>query len=204
MIFLIVYGVFGFWTSQFSFVIGLCVMMVIVYPISTFSYDQTSQWNLYAMTLPITRRQLVAARYMVIFICLLLLVVMQVLLSFVAVNLEDGPQSFSEYALTFAITDSVAMILLSISFGALYRFGPEKGRLVTLVVSFLPAVIIVLFAKALPFSWMHRFTSWFSSTELLHNNSFLWILAGAFFLFSLCIVGISYLYSCRVMERTEF
>ncbi len=56
-----------------TFVTTFCVVILMILPISAFSYDEFARWDRYARTLPLSSRQIVGGRYL--FVLLLLLVV---------------------------------------------------------------------------------------------------------------------------------
>lgn len=56
-----------------TFVTTFCSVILMILPISAFSYDESARWDRYARTLPLSTRQLVGGRYL--FVLLLMLAV---------------------------------------------------------------------------------------------------------------------------------
>lgn len=56
-----------------TFVTTFCSVILMILPISAFSYDEFARWDRYARTLPLSTRQLVGGRYL--FVLLLMLAV---------------------------------------------------------------------------------------------------------------------------------
>ena len=56
-----------------TFVTAFCAVILMILPISAFSYDEFARWDRYARTLPLSPRQLVGGRYL--FVLLLMLAV---------------------------------------------------------------------------------------------------------------------------------
>ena len=114
----------------------LCSMMIV----TTFSFDDNSKWARYAMIMPVSKKDLVVGKFIVLAIfCLVgslfgLVVGLIAWLSIKSVSLElSGIGELLFLALTAWV---VSIILGSMSIPLVFKFGAEKGR-VLLLISFL-------------------------------------------------------------------
>ena len=170
-----------------TFVTTFCVVILMILPISAFSYDEFARWDRYARTLPLSSRQIVGGRYL--FVLLLLLVVAAIgAVSAVLLSLWEslGAQLASLGAALFIVD-----VMLPLN----YRLGPEKARPFLFAVTFLPFILLFLLAKAdiLDLSFLDR----------LRPGQ---VIAGFILVLLTALAGlaVSFLISCRVTERKEY
>lgn len=101
-------------------------------PVTLLSYDTHFKWEQYSGTLPYTRAQLVSAKYLmglifsggVLLVCLLVLALRQILGDGFDLNAFLGAG-----LLCFVLGVAAPVFLLPLAF----KFGPEKGRLLFIV-----------------------------------------------------------------------
>lgn len=129
-----------------TFVTTFCSVILMILPISAFSYDEFARWDRYARTLPLSTRQLVGGRYL--FVLLLMLAVAAigavsaVLLSF------TGSVDLWESLGTQLVSLGAALFIVDVMFPLNYRLGPERARPFLFAVTFLPFILLFLLAKA--------------------------------------------------------
>lgn len=210
LLFLVLYGAFAVLSGEFSILSGLCAMIAVLLPISAFSLDQSSQWNVYAVTLPIRRRLLVTSRYVFTLLCLGVMTALQILVGGFVLVQSYGISEMSDHLLTCLFIDSVLLFLLSLGCAALFRFGPEKGRIVMMAIAMLPAAALLLFTKLMPEAMLLTLSdAAFRALPFLSafkNGQPIYLWSAALFCLaaSLLCFGLSCLYSCRYMEKQEF
>lgn len=130
----------------------LCSMMII----TTFSFDETSNWTKYAMIMPVSRKDVVAGKFIVLFIFSAIGVINGLVIGFIGGILTHRVDysSLTDIVTLFAVMLAgliVAVILGSISIPLMFWFGAEKARMLTLVSFFLPALLFFGIYKLLVF-----------------------------------------------------
>lgn len=127
------------YTTTFA---GMGCLMVV----TSFSFDEHSKWTKYALILPVSRRDIVLAKYAYAF-----LLSMSGAVFAVVMNLFAGalfPQmsiSLSEAAQALAGAVSICAVLSSILLPFLFRYPVEKARMFSVLLScvtFISAVVI--------------------------------------------------------------
>ena len=121
----IVFSAFG--TSNTFFVIYPMVFAAIV-PVSLLSYDENSRWSGYCDALPCTRAQVVSAKYIVALICLSVVFVLSLLAQLLRIKLSGG--SMEEFIFLMLSLLFMGFAGPAISLPAIFKLGPEKGRLI--------------------------------------------------------------------------
>lgn len=126
---LIVYAGIAFSGAWSADIVGvLMVVMVMMLPMNVFAYDKQCQWDTYGLALPVGRTKTVAARYL----CVLLLCVFSVALTALlgaalyAAGRIDEP---AEFMVTCSVMGLMSILVNAIMLPFLYKFGPERARM---------------------------------------------------------------------------
>ncbi|MHA6533677.1 ABC-2 transporter permease [Paenibacillus sp. BAC0078] len=120
----------------------LCSMMVM----TTFSFDDNSKWMKYAMVTPVTKKELVASKFIVLLIFSVIGAVSGLVIGCIGgiiVRKVDYSNMSNILTLLFVtlIGLVIAEILGSMSIPLLFKFGTEKARTLSLVSFIVPALI---------------------------------------------------------------
>lgn len=118
-----------------SVVAVLCAIL----PVTAMSYDERAKWEKYALTMPVTRADLVLSKYLLG----IGLSATAFLLNF-GFQLIAGVATAGESLLISLAILGVGITFLSLILPVLFRYGVEKGRLIMLLILFLPTMAIVL------------------------------------------------------------
>lgn len=127
----------------------LCNMMIV----TTFSFDENSSWSRYAMIMPISKENLVAAK----FIVLIAFSAVGTLFGFVVGTIGGvmtgkvalNPENIAELLFLSLSALVIALILGGISIPLVFQFGAERGRVLLLVSCLIPAAICFVVYKLL-------------------------------------------------------
>ena len=167
-------------------------IMVISILISTMSYDEFYHWDRYAAILPLSRRQMVGAKYLTA----LALSGLGALLSLaiaVTVQFFQGAAYTLEDLAVSAAAPLVGMLGASVILPCYYRFGAQKSRFVMMAFYGIPGILLVLVLKFAP--------------GLMNIDSNIDIPPVPFLLGGIAItaaaLAVSFLASVRILERKE-
>ena len=178
-----------------SFITAMVQIIIMMLPLSAFSYDELSKWDRYAFSLPLSRRAVAGARYLFALILTLFAALFGLLVCLVLSLFFHAPD-LMENCLTVMVSLALGLLYCDILLPLTYKLGPERARPYFYLVIFLP--IILLFGSY--------------KLGLLNNLSFLLELPDAVvipFLLLLPLLPllgmvVSYLISCRILEHKEF
>ena len=121
----------------------LCSMMIV----TTFSFDERSNWTPYALVMPVSRNDLVASKYIVLFlfssIGVLFGLIFGTIGGFIHRTMGIVPETLSEMPLSMAALTALAFstVFGSISIPLTLKFGAEKGRILVFASIFIPVAI---------------------------------------------------------------
>lgn len=153
---LLVYGAIAFsgvWSADVA--AGVIIVMVTILPINVFAYDKQCKWDVYALSLPVSRTRTVTARYL----CVLLLCLFSVVLTAVfgtvlyAAGRMEKP---AEFLVTCSAMGLTAMLVDAIMLPLLYKFGPERARM--LFFAIMGGIFLLFLAVMFPLGgldWIH-------------------------------------------------
>lgn len=178
-----------------SFVTTLVQLIIMMLPLSTFSYDELAKWDRYAFSLPLGRRAVAGARYLFALL-LSLFAALFGLVSCLVLSAFFHDPNLVENCLTVTVSLAMGLLYCDILLPLTYKLGPERARPYFYLVIFLP--IILLFGAY--------------KLGLLNNLAFLLKLPDAVvipFLLLLPLLPlmgmvVSFLISCRILEGKEF
>ncbi|MDE6636227.1 MAG: ABC-2 transporter permease [Lachnospiraceae bacterium] len=130
-------------TSGVEGYVNICAVMCSMMIVTTFAFDDSSKWARYAMITPVSRKDLVAAKFIVLSIfCAigsLFGLVISVTAGLIMKQVPFGLAEFGELLLLALAAWAISFILGSISIPLVFKFGVEKGRVLLLVSFVVPA-----------------------------------------------------------------
>ena len=190
VIILIVFGIMALQgQSDLSFVPALTSVMVFM---STFSYDEYNKFDAFAISLPNGRNNVVKSKY----ISSLVLIIASVAITMIA-SIGIGYIKHSldwEYILSTSFGCLFACVIVeSVIFPLIFKFGVEKGRIGLFIGAFAFSSIIAIVAKTKPFKVSSSFISFLES-----NLPVILIVT------SILLIAISYFISNKVYSKKEF
>lgn len=128
-----------------SFVPAFIVVMLFM---STFSYDEFNKWDAYAVTLPNGRKNVVKSKYiaslLLTFVTIILTIILNSLVGLINSNLE-----FDKFISTMMGCVFGVILIQSIMYPFIFKYGMEKGRIGLFVISFAIVGIIGLLSSVL-------------------------------------------------------
>ncbi|CDG00758.1 Putative Uncharacterized protein [Clostridium chauvoei JF4335] len=139
--FIIFYGFLAFTSKDTSFLNGVICIFCAMLPITALAYDERSNWDRYALSMPINRKDIIISKYLLGILCSFLGFIICFLFNIFSNSLSKETLALS--LLFFGIS----IILISILLPILFKFGVEKGRLIMMIVLFSPTIIIVAISK---------------------------------------------------------
>lgn len=180
-----------------STVTAVTELIIVMLPLSAFSFDDLAKWDRYAAALPLGRRTTVGARYCFALLMAAAATLFCLLLS-VLLSIVQGRDSLMENLFSLAFCLGYGLLIADILLPLCYKLGVERARPYMYAVIFVP---VLLFFGAYQLGLISGET--FATLEALPESALL-AGAGLVALLPLLGMGISYGISCRIMEGKEF
>ncbi|WP_342442721.1 ABC-2 transporter permease [Lysinibacillus sp. FSL K6-0075] len=186
LLFLLMMAIF---MQQSSMLLAVVVFIVTIQAITALSYDEQSNWDKYANTLPISKGDIVLSKYILSVVLMIIgLVTALPLLFFIKIFTNN--EITSEFFLTFNLIVTLALCLLAVLLPIYIQFGSIKGRIVLIALCFIPGFLMGMFKQYIP-DTTHTF---------LYLKQFIYVAPFV----GLILLCLSSLVSTAIYKRKEF
>lgn len=186
------YIIWGYFMDNMSIIGGMMTLVFSMMVITSFAYDDAAKWEAYALTLPVSRRDLINGKYLLSLCLILAGALFSFAMTAVIVFIKHDPLSF-DLILSCLIIVAISVLFQSFSIPMIVKLGAEKARIAMLPIFILPSLLIFGIIKLNPTM---------PSEEILHFlEVFLPWLIGCVILL---LYVISYFVSVRFIEKKEF
>ena len=180
-----------------TFVLFLIPFYMIMILITTFSYDEFNKWECYCNSLPLSRKEIVKAKYLLFNASSLVVLVLGVLVSFIIPNFIENTTFESIYASIIGVAFGICLVI-SLLIPFYYKFGSQKGRIMLFLTITILALIIGIITSL----------DIFNNVELMNiinslNNLSLGMFTLLLVIVTVIIMTISYYISVRIYNNKE-
>ena len=175
----------------FSVIGAMISLLVVSLVISSFSYDDLAHWDSFAATLPVSRRKLVASKYLFLLLLGVLAVVFNGLVSVLFAALQPGV-SLAEQFVTGILIAMAACIIDFVLIPLIYKYGAEKSRMMMMMV--IVVIFGITYGGAALLKMLNIGTDWITLPILIGG------IAAAF----LASLLISWICSVKIVEKKEY
>ena len=112
----------------------MTVLIGMMVPMASFSYDDLARWNKYAAATPAGRRGIVAGKYVFSLLAILAAAAVSALLLTTVVVLEPELGPLDEGLIGLLVCALIAVIINAVMLPVLVKFGAEKSRLISIII----------------------------------------------------------------------
>ena len=144
LIFFIAYGIF---LKNGTFVGTMITLMLSMQVITTMSYDEYAKWDKYALTMNINRKDIIISKYIFFTISIIIGIVVGITTSIAINQIAKLDTGMNEIIVTSIVVPCVFAILFSIIIPVVFKNGVEKGRIVMMLILFIPAILVGAIVK---------------------------------------------------------
>ena len=116
--------------------------LTVVISLSIFSYEANNKWDAYALTLPKGRKYSVLSKYLVTIFIILFLSIITFALTILVNLVNHNPLNIKENLAILYFTQCMIIIIESLMYPLVYKFGIEKSRIVIFFNSFSLSLLI--------------------------------------------------------------
>ncbi len=177
-------------TFDVTFIVPLIGIMLFI---STFSYDDFNNWNSYAVTLPDGRKNVVRAKYIASIILTIILGILSLTIGVGIGYAKTNSINLDEIISSLMGTILSSVIIISLLYPIVFKFGATNGRIILFAVVFGIAGIIGIISNFADMTFV------INMVNKLDNYSFIVIP-----MLSIILLGISYLISNKIYQNKEF
>lgn len=195
---IIFYGVIAFMTDSPSSFGGIFTLIFAMFTLSTYSLDEMAKWDIYALTMPLSRDNLIQGKYLIMLILSFMgfLVNVAVLLVLNIVTKAENLFSGIEISVGGAV---VVIIFYSIIIPVITKLGIVKARLYFIIIYMVPFLLGSLIFKKVKEGSTNPPEELIAFIEFLINNVYIIVP-----LVMIAALGTSYYLSIRIYRKKEF
>ena len=204
---LVVMGILAFngiVTENAGLMYSAVTMIGLMCTMTSFGYDSSSRWETLALSLPVTREQMVRCRYWVGAASMgsVAAVLLPVSLLMIIFSEKVNPV---ELLASFYGCLVAGLLMLAVLIPTIYRFGVEKARY--LYLALIGGVGVLIYGLIRMYAWMDEASAALSGARqaldwLAERNAAFWAAASG--LAALAGLYVSYLISVRIYAEKEF
>ncbi len=177
-------------TLDVTFIIPLIGIILFL---STFSYDDFNNWNSYAVTLPNGRKNVVRAKYIASIILMIILAVVAFSIGIGISYIKTNSINLDEIISSLMGTMLSSVIIISLLYPIVFKFGATNGRIILFAVVFGIAGIGTLIAQFIDMTPIINIINKLDNYLLI-----------AIPIIYIILLGISYLISSKIYQNKEF
>lgn len=145
----IIFFISGYINENPMYITMMLSMLSIVTLTTGMAYDEQSGWNEYVLALPVSRKDIVIEKYIFSLGILIFSVIVSIGSSFLIMKLK-GSSDMEEILITnYGVFISV-LFIVSLIMPALFKYGPQKARVILFLIGMLPFFIISIIAYFKP------------------------------------------------------
>lgn len=192
VVFVIFYAIWAVAAKMPTMMGTMVILLSIMMPISSMSYDEAGQWYRYAFSLPIPRRTLVLSKYVLGFLVSLGGLVVSAIGNIIILALTNWENALESWLTIIGFLE-LGVIFLSIIIPILFKYGVEKGRLLIVVIAVIPSLLVALLGSTLK-----------TSGTLMPSAELLQAILYSSPLFTLAIFLISFRISVGICRKKEY
>lgn len=126
-----------------GFIFGIIILMFAMMVVTTISYDDLAKWDTYALTMPVTRKEIVTSKYLIMIILNTLGALLALVVGILG-NIIMGQSFDLEILAITGVIFLIAFIFGSVIIPLIYKFGTEKARLMLILCALIPTALILL------------------------------------------------------------
>lgn len=180
-----------------TFILFLVPFYMIMILITTFSYDEFNKWECYCNSLPLSRKEIVKAKYLLFNATSLIVLVLGILASIIVPNFIENITFESIYASIIGVAFGICLVI-SLLIPFYYKFGSNKGRIMLFLTITILALIIGIITSL----------DIFNNVELMNminslNNLSIGMFTLLLIIVTVIIMTISYYISVRIYNNKE-
>lgn len=185
--------------TNFAFIMAYITIMIGVLTLNTISYDEFENGMGYLFTLPVSRKEYVAEKYLFSIVTTLPGLAAVSVFSFVFSRIREIEFSVGEWALSVVISFLLVTVVLAVIIPLQLKFGADKSRVALMIVWGIGIMAVYLGIKVCEAFGIN----WEGAIEWIYGMKPAVSLAGITVICGI-LMAISYLISVQFIEKREF
>ncbi len=132
---------------------AMFTLLSIILSISSMSYDEFYKWDIFALTMPVKKKELVFSKYLLGYLFIIIGTCITLVIAFF-VTPQRLEMTWMEIITIMGSYIFIGLFYQSLILPIIFKFGAEKARIAMFILFMVPSLIIIFLAKSsisLPF-----------------------------------------------------
>ncbi len=143
----VLYAFMAYFSADASFFSSMFTMLIAILTLSVYSYDELARWDIYALTMPVSREDIVRGKYIIMLLLTLIGSVIGTLSTIAIQMIQKGTSEISGLENAW-FGGAIVILFYSIALPFITKLGVEKARLIFFVIYLVPFGIIYFVERA--------------------------------------------------------
>lgn len=198
LLYLLLFGGMAIFTGSIGMYSVMAVLLMTSIPLSSFNIDEACKWDKMAIASPISRRQIVASKYLLMLVCALCSIISAVVVVGIGAAVRPDQMDFLEGLISVSAGIDVMGTMMMILLPILFKVGAEKGRMMMALIFGGSFVVIMMGVAIMEMTGIVGYASESTKSAVIFSSVVVVpaiALIGAF---------ISYRVSCAIYQKREF
>ncbi len=136
----VLYIILAVTSKDTGFFSSVITMLFAILTLSLFSYDDLAKWDIYALTMPVTKEDMVSSKYIMLILLTLFGTVFSGIIT-IGINIVLHSESlFTSVSNSFSGA-IIVIVLYSIVFPFIIKLGVDKSRIIFFIAIIVPYVV---------------------------------------------------------------
>lgn len=124
-----------------NYIIYMMILLTSMMIVTSMAYDESTKWDKYALTMPITKEDLVKSKYVLLVLLALSGGIISIIFGFI-ISKFIGVTNYKELLLTSGGVALASLFLFSILLPIIFKLGTEKARIFMMLIFAIPAILV--------------------------------------------------------------
>lgn len=163
LLIILIYGGISYFNGSGAFLTFMIILISMMVPITALSTDEKDQWDVLGLTMPVTPLTMVGEKFLLVLACCVIGLGGGLAVSLLF-TVTGGKVSISEIWATLIPGSCVVLLYNCILLPVVYKFGSERGRIISIVVVMAPALVMMILEKQEMLPELPVVLSWLKNT----------------------------------------
>lgn len=187
---------YSYMLEDSSFVIGYIILMCSMMTLNSLAYDEHDNGNAFLFTMPFTRAEYVKSKYVFGILSIAASATVSIVICCMITFIKIGVIE-KEAIITAFITSLIGIMFMSINLPVHIKFGPEKGKMVVVVIGIGMFALLTLVPKTLSSGEMALIAPYMERITIA-------MICGVMMILTVIVVAISMKFAVKAIEKKEF
>lgn len=138
--------IFAYQSGDPSYLIAMMVMIMTMLSVTSMAYDDLAKWDVYALSMPISRKNVVQSKYILSILLSLSATLISTVISYTLI-LPRSDMGQLEFLVTAGVIFEVSLLYSFITLPLIYKYGLEKVRILMAAVFAIPTFLVFFIYK---------------------------------------------------------